>query len=192
MKLDDIHIGMLDLLRKNGRLSIAALAKQLDISRSSAYQRYEALIEAGVITGFTATLDFGATGLDISALVFVSIEQNRWQEFRERLPGVAELEYFAVTTGQHDGMLLVRAPNVSAVHHLVTAELASWPSIKATETVFLLDEQWDRVEIGASFANAAALAKSEIGEGADSDRTDGMTRFIRTRGEAIRMAADEE
>src|SRR5690606_7246369 len=82
MKLDDIHIGMLDLLRKNGGLSIAALAKQLAISRSSAYQRYEALIEAGVITGFTATLDFGATGLDISALVFVSIEQNRWQEFR--------------------------------------------------------------------------------------------------------------
>lgn len=177
MKLDDIHIKMLDLLRKNGRLSIAALAKQLDISRSNAYQRYEALIDAGVITGFTATLDFGATGLDISALVFVTIEQNRWREFRDLLPTVDELEYFAVTTGQHDGMLLVRAPSVAAIHHLVTTELASWPSIKATETVFLLDEQWDRVEIGASIANAERL------EGTDSDRTDGMTRFIRTRGE---------
>lgn len=174
MQLDSTHIQMVDLLRKNGRLSIAALAKHLDISRSNAYQRYEALLEAGVITGFTATLDFQAAGVGVAALVFVSLDQTRWQEFRERLTTVAELEYFAVTTGQHDGMLLVRAPHVAAIHQLVASNLAQWPSIRSTETVFLMDEQWDRVEIEPSLANAA---HSLI----ESTRTDGMTRFIRTR-----------
>lgn len=174
MHLDGIHIRMVDLLRKNGRLSIAALAKQLDISRSNAYQRYESLVDAGVITGFTATLDFQAAGVGVAALVFVNIDQRQWEQFRSQLETVAELEYFAVTTGQHDGMLLVRAPHVAAIHQLVATNLSRWPSVKSTETVFLMDEQWDRVEIAPSLANAES---SRV----EATRTDGMTRFIRTR-----------
>lgn len=181
MQLDSIHIRMIDLLRKNGRLSIAALAKQLDISRSNAYQRYEALVEAGVITGFTATLNFQAAGVGVAALVFVNLDQTKWEEFRAQLTTVAELEYFAVTTGQHDGMLLVRAPHVAAVHQLVASNLAQWPSVRSTETVFLMDEQWDRVEIAPSLANAEKSLR-------ESSRTDGMTRFIRTRERADGVA----
>lgn len=174
MKLDDIHVQMIDLLRMNGRLSVSALAKQLDISRSNAYQRYVSLVENGVITGFTATLNFQAAGVGIAALVFVKLHQHLWEEFRSQLETLAELEYFAVTAGQYDGMLLVRAPHVAAIHQLVASHIAAWPSIKSTETVFLMDEQWDRVEIGPSLANAE---KSLI----ESTRTDGMTRFVRTR-----------
>lgn len=155
MQLDDIHIRMVDLLRENGRLSIAALAEKLEISRSNAYQRYDWLIESGVITGFTATLDFRAAGFGVAALVFVSLEQQRWAEFRELLPKIPELEYFAVTAGQHDGMLLVRAADVAAIHELVTATLAQWSCVKDTETVFLMDEQWDRVSLSAGFAGRA-------------------------------------
>ena len=68
MQLDSTHIQMVDLLRKNGRLSIAALAKHLDISRSNAYQRYEALVEAGVITGFTANEILTALAVTITRL----------------------------------------------------------------------------------------------------------------------------
>lgn len=106
--------------------------------------------------------------------MFVNLDQTRWEEFRAQLGTVAELEYFAVTTGQHDGMLLVRAPHVAAIHQLVASNLARWPSVRSTETVFLMDEQWDRVEIAPSLANAE---KSCV----ESTRTDGMTRFIRTR-----------
>lgn len=151
MQLDDIHIQMVDLLRRNGRLSIAALAEQLGVSRSNAYQRYDSLVDAGVITGFTATLDFRAAGFGVAALVFVSLEQQRWQEFRDRLPTVQELEYFAVTAGRHDGMLLVRAADVAAIHELVATNLAKWDCVKSTETVFIMDEQWDRVNLRAGF-----------------------------------------
>lgn len=152
MHLDDIHIQMIDLLRRDGRLSIAAMAEQLGVSRSNAYQRYDALVDAGVITGFTATLDFRAAGFGVAALVFVSLEQQQWQDFRDRLKSVPELEYFAVTAGHHDGMLLVRAADVAAIHELVASNLATWDCIKSTETVFIMDEQWDRVSLLAGFA----------------------------------------
>lgn len=179
MQLDDTHIQMIDLLRENARVSIASIAERLGISRSNAYQRYEWLVETGVVTGFTATLDFGAAGLGVAALVFVTLDQRRWTEFRRQLDDVAELEYFAVTTGQHDGMMLVRAPDVAAIHELVSLELARWPSIKSTETVFLMDEQWDRVNISACLRergeDQAPLAGQLTGQLA------GQTRFIRTR-----------
>lgn len=161
MQLDEIHIQMIDLLRENGRLSIAALAEKLGVSRSNAYQRYDWLVESGVITGFTATLDFHAAGFSVAALVFVSLEQQRWAEFRALLPTVPELEYFAVTAGHHDGMLLVRAADVTAIHTLVTETLAQWACIKDTQTVFLMDEQWDRVSLGAGFAGIASHRRTK-------------------------------
>jgi hypothetical protein len=51
-----------------------------------------------------------------------------------------EVEYCAITTGQHDAMIQVRVSDVAAVHTMVTDRLANIPAVKATETVFILDE----------------------------------------------------
>lgn len=173
MKLDETHRAMIDLLRKDGRMSINALAAELGISRSNAYQRFERLVESGVITRFTAEVDARAVGLGVSALVFVTIEQSRWAEFRASLGEIHELEHFAVITGEHDAMLLVRATDVTDIHLLVSVQLAQWPSIKSTETVFLMDEE-------------RALAALPVGKGrAPAEVLDGQaagkTRFVRSR-----------
>ena len=55
--LDPVSYRILDLLRENGRISIAALADKVDISRANAYTRVESLVSAGVITGFSARVD---------------------------------------------------------------------------------------------------------------------------------------
>ncbi len=136
-----MHFAMLDLLRSDSRTSIAAVARDLGISRANAYARLAALEEAGVILGYTVRVDPGALGKRVAALVFVSLWQNQWRDFRTRLGQLPELEYFAVTTGQFDAMLLVRSRDVPGVHALVVGELSQWPSIKATETVFLMDER---------------------------------------------------
>ena len=177
MKLDDLHRGMIELLREDGRMSIAALAEALSISRSNAYTRYEALREAGVITGVHAHIDPTKVGLEVAAMVFVTLHQSQWADFRARLTSIPELDYFAVTTGEHDAMLLVRAPDVAAVHELVATDLAKWPSIRATTTVFLMDE----LESAASIRPRPAPAAHDTGQ------RFGMTRFVRpTDGERRR------
>ena len=42
--LDDVAYRILEVLRENGRLSMAALAERIGISRANAYSRVEALI----------------------------------------------------------------------------------------------------------------------------------------------------
>ena len=138
--LDSVHVRMLEVLRRDGRISIAALAERVGISRANAYTRFEALRAHGVITSFTAEVDPARTGLGICALVFVTVRQQMWKQFRAQLALMPEVEYCAITTGQHDAMIQIRAADVAVVHHLVTERLASIPAVKATETVFILDE----------------------------------------------------
>ncbi|WP_424530408.1 Lrp/AsnC family transcriptional regulator [Sphaerisporangium viridialbum] len=140
LQLDATHMKILEVLRENGRISVAALAERVGISRASAYTRFEALRADGVIKRFTAEVDHLRAGLGITALVFVTVRQQMWKQFRAQLAQMPEVEYCAITTGQHDAMIQVRMADVAAVHALVTERLASIPAVKATETVFILDE----------------------------------------------------
>jgi Lrp/AsnC family leucine-responsive transcriptional regulator len=175
MELDETHVRMLEILRHDGRTSVAAIAEQLGISRSNAYTRYESLVREGVIRGVHADIDPAAAGLSVAALVFVTVRQSQWADFRSRLGSLPELEYFAVMTGEHDAMLLVRASGVSAIHDLVATRLAQWPSVRATVTVFLMDELNTHVSL---------RQPRETGQGGfPSGERMGMTRFVRTSDE---------
>ncbi|WP_433185132.1 Lrp/AsnC family transcriptional regulator [Actinoallomurus sp. CA-150999] len=138
--LDAINLRILDVLRQDGRISISALAQRVGISRANAYTRFEALRANGVIVRFTAQVDPVRAGLGVCALVFVTVRQQMWRQFRSQLALMPEVEYCAITTGQHDAMIQIRVRDVATVHHLVTHRLASIPAVKATETVFILDE----------------------------------------------------
>ncbi|WP_326823353.1 Lrp/AsnC family transcriptional regulator [Streptosporangium sp. NBC_01756] len=140
LELDATHLKILEVLRENGRISVAALAERVGISRANAYTRFEALRADGAIKRFTAEIDHVRAGLGITALIFVTVRQQMWRQFRAQLAAMPEVEYCAITTGQHDAMIQVRVTDVAAVHAMVTDRLANIPAVKATETVFILDE----------------------------------------------------
>jgi DNA-binding Lrp family transcriptional regulator len=140
LELDATHLKILEVLRDNGRVSVSALAERVGISRANAYTRFEALRADGVIRRFTAEIDHQRAGLGIVALIFVTVRQQMWRQFRAQLAQMPEVEYCAITTGQHDAMIQVRMADVAEVHAMVTERLANIPAVKATETVFILDE----------------------------------------------------
>ncbi|WP_211590521.1 Lrp/AsnC family transcriptional regulator [Microbispora sp. H11081] len=140
LELDATHLKILEVLRENGRVSVSALAERVGISRANAYTRFEALRADGVIRRFTAEIDHQRAGLGIVALIFVTVRQQMWRQFRAQLAQMPEVEYCAITTGQHDAMIQVRMADVAEVHAMVTERLANIPAVKATETVFILDE----------------------------------------------------
>lgn len=138
--LDDIAYRILDTLRDNGRISIAALAETVGISRANAYTRVETLMQDGVITGFSARVDQAKAGLSIAALVFVTVHPQAWGSFRERIIEMPDVEWCAITTGEHDAMLLIRAVDVSGVHEFSTGVVAQLPEVRTVVSVVVLDE----------------------------------------------------
>ncbi len=138
--LDETAYRILDVLRDNGRVSIAALAEKVGISRASAYTRVESLVHDGVITGFSARVDQAKAGLSIGALVFVTVMPQAWASFRERIIEMPDVEWCAITTGEHDAMLLIRAVDVSGVHEFSTGVIAQLPEVRTVVSVVVLDE----------------------------------------------------
>jgi Lrp/AsnC family leucine-responsive transcriptional regulator len=178
LTLDAVHFKILDVLRTHGRISIAALAERVGVSRASAYTRFEALRADGVISGFAARVEPARVGLDICALVFVTVRQEMWKQFRATLAQMPEVEYCAITTGQHDAMIQIRVPDVAAVHRVVTEQLANVPAVRATETVFILDEVLRRPYVLPSDAQSLDPAPGAT-TGVPGTSQFGMTRFIR-------------
>lgn len=142
--IDEINLRILAELRENGRISMAALAERVNVSRANVYTRVEQLIADGIIMGFTARVDPERVGLGICALVFLTVHPQTWGSFRARIVEMTEIESCHITTGEHDAMLLIRAGEVGAIHDFVIGVLAALPEVKSVETVLVLDEVFKR------------------------------------------------
>jgi Lrp/AsnC family transcriptional regulator, leucine-responsive regulatory protein len=148
---------------------MSALAEQVGVARATVYTRVESMVARGVITGFSARVDPRKVGFGICTLVFVTVRPQSWKSFRGRVVEMRQVEYCAVTTGQHDAMLLVRGRDVAEVHEFVTEVLSVLPEIKAVESVLVMDEVVSR----------AYLLPDDIPAVAPAGQPLGMTRFVR-------------
>ncbi|WP_229756345.1 Lrp/AsnC family transcriptional regulator [Cnuibacter physcomitrellae] len=162
-----MNLRILEILREDGRISMSALAERVNVSRASVYSRVEQLTASGVIAGFSAMIDPGKVGLDICALVFVTVHPQSWHRFREGILQMPDVEYCCVTTGEHDAMLIVRSTDVGGVHDFVTGVVAARPEVKSVVSVVVLDEV-----VRKSF-----VLPSDIPDRSGSTNRLGMTRF---------------
>ena len=178
--LDDVDQRILAVLRDDGRISMSALADQVGVSRATVYTRVENMIATGVISGFTAQVDPRTVGFGICTLVFVTVRPQTWASFRRRVTEMTQVEYCAVTTGQHDAMLLVRARDVAEVHHFVTDVLSLLPEIRAVESVLVMDEVVRRPYLLPGDVPTPPPPVPQVG----------MTRFIRVSGDHAGLDQD--
>jgi Lrp/AsnC family leucine-responsive transcriptional regulator len=139
--LDDVDRRMVALLVEDGRLSINDLAGRLGVARTTAYTRFQRLRRLGVITGFTAVVDHGRLGVDVTALVLVNIDQGRWADLRGALLAVPGVEQLLFTSGAFDVVLTVRAASIAALRDVVLLGLHRVAGVKSTQTVFVLDHE---------------------------------------------------
>jgi DNA-binding Lrp family transcriptional regulator len=138
--LDDIDRAVLAELERDGRVSISDLAQRISVSRSTAYARLRRLQDSGVIRGVRAQVDPAKVGLGIGALILGDVEQASWRQVKARLLALPGVEYVALTSGGHDFVLLVRAPDLPALRDLVLLELHAMPEVRTTQTMLLLEE----------------------------------------------------
>jgi DNA-binding Lrp family transcriptional regulator len=140
VQLDDIDRRIIDALRRDGRLSVRALAEEVSISRANAYTRLERLTSTGAITGFTAAVDPAAIGLGTSAYVTLTVRQNSWRELKVRLQAIPEVHHMALVGGEFDVILLVRAADNAALREVVLNELQAIPEVIATRTSLVFED----------------------------------------------------
>jgi Lrp/AsnC family leucine-responsive transcriptional regulator len=150
-KLDKYDKAILNALQNNGRLSNQELADQIGLSPSACLRRFKALETAGVILGYRALLDARSLGLDLMALVHISMDKHTHERFEafddaiQALPNVVEC---LLLTGQTaDYQLKVVVKDLEAYQDLLLNHITQIEGVSGVHTSFVLRKVVDKTAL---------------------------------------------
>ena len=145
--LDDIDFRIINALVRNGRTPFASLGAEVGLSPHGAADRVRRLEGAGIITGFTATVDPGAAGRGLVALIDVRLAAAGTNEAFEAAAGKLEPVTDAVhVTGRFDYQLRVACRDTAELDRLLR-HLKRDGGVSETDT---------RVVLRSAFARGAS------------------------------------
>lgn len=131
--MDVLDQQLIGLLRTDARLTVAALAHRLKVSRGTITNRITRLEDDGVIVGYTVRLRPDAQPNEIRAWMSIAVEGNETRAVIASLlgePGVAEIHD---TNGRWDLLAGLRAANLSELSS-VLERVRLIKGIQSTET----------------------------------------------------------
>jgi len=135
--LDRYDRSILNVLARDGRISITDLAKEIGLSKSPTQARLRRLESEGVITGYRALLDPIRLGLDHVAFVEVRLSETRekaLQAFNAAVAEVPEIEQVHMIASHFDYLLKVRTTNMAAYRHVLGETISALPYVASTST----------------------------------------------------------
>lgn len=120
--IDDTDFRIIELLVADGRMTFAALGAAVGLSPHGAADRVRRLRRAGVLTGFTATVDVRRMGRGLDAYIDVrlvpSMPPERFEQLALEIDAVREL---AFVTGRFDYQLRVACRDADDLDQTVRA-----------------------------------------------------------------------
>ncbi len=144
MKLDKQDISILEALQKDGRLSNRDLAKEVSLSPSPSWRRLRALEEAGVISHYAAVVDRQQVGLPIMGFAHVTLNDHGSESvkrFDRAILGAPQVLECHATSGEHDYMLKVVAPDMASYQEFLSEYLLKIGVVRTVNTSFVLKQQ---------------------------------------------------
>lgn len=144
MKMDKLDISILEAIQKNGRLSNRELAKEVSLSPSPSWRRLRSLEDEGVIKHYAAVVDRHKVGLSIMGFAHVTLHDHSSEKVRRfdkaimRAPQVLECH---ATSGEHDYMLKVVAPDMASYQDFLSDYLLKIGVVRTVNTSFVLKQQ---------------------------------------------------
>lgn len=135
--MDNTDQQILSMLRDNARVSVAAMAKALGVSRGTVQNRLDRLEADGTVLGYTVRLRQSADDQRIRALMTVAVEGNRTDEVLRALRGDPAVRALHTTNGRWDIVAELRTDSLEAVDK-VLGRIRQIDGISNTETSLLL------------------------------------------------------
>ncbi len=133
---------IVDLLRRDGRMSYTDLGKELGLSTSAVHQRVRRLEERGVITGYAVRLDHALVGHPLTAFIAITpLDPGAPDDVPERLRHLAAIEECHSVAGDMSYVLKVRVSTPTALEELI-AQVRAAANV-STRTTVVLSTPWE-------------------------------------------------
>jgi DNA-binding Lrp family transcriptional regulator len=130
---------ILSLLRGDSRTSLKELAEAAGVSIPTARSRILKLKNTGVIKQLTVNVDLRTVTNCVTAFITLKTKLPNVKAAVEKLKGLDEVSEAYVTTGQHDIILKVHAPNMEVLDQLVTKRLCVIDGIETASSSFVIE-----------------------------------------------------
>ena len=140
---DQLDRDLLALLQADARMSVANLARKLDVARTTVLARLSRLEADGVVVGYTVRLGAEAADPGLQAYVGITLNAKQQREVLRRLARMPELVQLASVSGEFDYIALLRAPTPARLDALLD-EIGEIEGVLKTTTSVVLALKVDR------------------------------------------------
>ena len=140
--IDQFDRRIIDLLRDDGRMSVAELARRVGLSKTPCQVRLKRLLDDGYIRGFRAVLDPVMLGLDHIAFTEVKLSDTReaaLDAFRRAVLAFLDLADCHMIASSFDYLLKVRTPDIRRYREVLGERISSLPHVASTSTFVAME-----------------------------------------------------
>lgn len=137
---------ILDLLRRDGRATVAEMASATGLSASACSRRVRRLEDQRVIRGYRAIIDPNADGRALTAFVAVRLvrhQREHIQRFQEGLRKIAEVVECHHVTGSFDYLLRVEVADLAAYERFHADKLSALHNVGQLTTYISMTDFTD-------------------------------------------------
>ena len=147
MILDKKDRLIVEILQRNGRISMSDLAQEVNLSDTPCLRRVKKLEQAGVIEGYQATLNRQAFNLNVLVYAFVRLSANSDKlatQFEQTVASLDQVLECSVVTGAYDYLLKIIAEDLEDYEGFVKKSLGRIDDIATIESTVVLKQTFSR------------------------------------------------
>ena len=141
--LDDTDRKLLNLLRADARESVSALARKLDLARSTVQERIARLERSRIITGYTIRSGEDFAERQIAAHVMISVDPKMAASVTADLKKMPEVRSLAAISGTFDMMAEVAAETTAKIDTILDA-IGRLKGVQKTMSSIVLSVKFER------------------------------------------------
>ena len=131
--LDQIDQYILDALRKDGREAFSQIAEQLKVSPGMIRQRYNRLVEMGILKVVAITNPIHR-GYKTMAMIGIRTDGQRMLQVAEQVAALKEVVYLVVVSGRYDLVAEVFCRDHEDLLQFLTEKLSAIEGVRETES----------------------------------------------------------
>ncbi len=139
--MDTLDNRIVELLRADGKMTIAQLAEAVNRSTTPVHERVKKLEKTGVIIGYSARVDPTKIGLGLTAFCEVSLqghEQEMLNAFERAIDSLDEIVECHHIAGSFDYLLKVQTADIQAYQSFLSQQLAAIPHVGRIQSAFAM------------------------------------------------------
>jgi Lrp/AsnC family transcriptional regulator, leucine-responsive regulatory protein len=141
--LDRIDRRILDILQRQGRISMTDLAEQIGLSTSPCTERVRRMEREGVITGYRAQVDAGKLGQTLLVYIEITLSSKSgdvFEKVRRELANTPAVLECHLVSGAFDYLVKVRVRGMDEYRQLLGDLLRSLPVAAESRSHFVMEE----------------------------------------------------